>query len=200
MGAVVRAFPARPKKLRRDEREELMNRPLVDLLDDPGVSEQIRRVACRLEAEIDVSTASNRKWPFIMLSPSQHRAVVRFLGTVRRSQIAQEIWAVCFEHVHPRTGEILLSRDEIAAEVGASADDVSRIMSGLHRFGAVRRERVAVSGMRGPGVVRYFMNANVATHVPSSPARDKVQARDGVVEFPVRERRERARVVVPELV
>jgi hypothetical protein len=202
MNAVV-SF--RPKKLRRDERELLRTRPLVDLLDDPFLSEPLRRIASELDAEIDRSTASNSGWPFIMLSPSQHRAVVRFLRTVRRSQVAQEVWAVCFEHVHPKTGEILLSRDQIAAEVGASADDVSRIMSQLADFGAVLRERVVVAGMRGPGVVRYRMNPNVATHVASSVARDAVQAGAPKLKLvdgglPSGERRSRTRsFVVPVL-
>jgi hypothetical protein len=57
------------------------------------------------------------------------------------------------------------SRDELADAVGTNADNVSRIMTELETLGAISRQRVKVAGMRGPGVVRYFMSPRVGTHL-----------------------------------
>jgi predicted transcriptional regulator len=75
-----------------------------------------------------------------------------------------ELWALCFEHLRNDTGEILLSREEIAEKLGQPADDISKIMSELVDFGAIIRKRQRVVGLKGPGMVHYFMNPKVATH------------------------------------
>jgi hypothetical protein len=45
-------------------------------------------------------------------------------------------------------------------------------MADLESIGAIARRRERVAGMRGPGVVRYFMNPGVATNLVSHE-RDK---------------------------
>jgi hypothetical protein len=47
-------------------------------------------------------------------------------------------------------------------------------MTELVDFGAISRRRVKVAGMRGQGVVRYFMNPRVATNL-AGQARDEAQ-------------------------
>jgi len=101
--------------------------------------------------------------PFVMIRPSQNLAVVRWLNAnSKRPQKATEIWAILFDHLMPHTGQIMLTREEIAETVGIAADDVSKIMRELVDFGAIFTKREKVSGMRGPGLVRYFMNKHVA--------------------------------------
>jgi len=62
----------------------------------------------------------------------------------------------------PHTGQIMLTREEIADQVGIAVQEVSKIMRELVTFGAISTEREKVVGMRGPGLVRYFMNRHVA--------------------------------------
>jgi len=75
---------------------------------------------------------------------------------------AMRVWALLFDHLMPHTGQIMLTREEIAEKVGVTPDHVSTIMRELVSFGAILTEREKVAGMRGPGFVRYFMNKHVA--------------------------------------
>ena len=110
-----------------------------------------------------------------MLSPSQNRAVVKYLrSNSARPMVAVELWALCFEHLRNDTGEVLLSREQMAEEVGVAPKRVSEVMSELVKIGAISRVRERVPGMRGSGVVRYFMNPNVATQL-GGKARDDAQ-------------------------
>jgi hypothetical protein len=127
-------------------------------------------------ATIDRETVSRSGWTFVMLSPEQNLAVVRWLRhNSALPMIALELWAECFQHLRADTGEIVATRDELATAVGANSDNVSRIMSELEGVGAVMRQRERVPGMRGRGRVRYFINPRIATHLPGQ-ARDKAQA------------------------
>jgi len=56
----------------------------------------------------------------------------------------------------------MLTREEIAENVGIRVSDVSEIMRELVSFGAIFSEREKIAGMRGPGLVRYYMNRHVA--------------------------------------
>lgn len=129
-----------------------------------------------LVAHIDRQTASRNGWTFIMLSPTQNRAVVRWLdANSRRPMQAMRLWAELFTALDMETGEVMLTRDEIAEAVSISIRHVSDIMSELELCGAIIRRRERVAGMRGPGRVRYFMNPMVATHL-AGRARDAAQA------------------------
>lgn len=59
-------------------------------------------------------------------------------------------------------GEVMLTRDETAAEIGCTPSQVSRIMGKLERMNVIRRERRKIPGMQGPGMVVYFINPHVA--------------------------------------
>ena len=112
-------------------------------------------------------------WPFIMISPQQHADVVRWLHRhSKRPQKATELWAHLFEVLRLDTGEILRSREELALRVGISVDNISEIMGELASINAIRKEK------RGRGV-RYFMNSNVATHLPGDAARKEARLADG---------------------
>jgi hypothetical protein len=85
------------------------------------------------------------------------------------------LWAELFTVLRRDTGQIMLSRDELAERLDSRLDDVSRVMRELASIGAVSTHRERVPGMRGPGRVVYFMNPNVATNL-SGGARDRAQA------------------------
>jgi len=72
------------------------------------------------------------------------------------------VWALLYDHLMPHTGQIMLTREEISEAIGIRADDVSQIMNELVKFGAIFSERERVEGLRGPGLVRYYMNRHVA--------------------------------------
>jgi hypothetical protein len=146
-------------------------RQLVLAIDGLPAAPVAKLVAC-----IDAMTASENGWTFVMLSPADNARVVSWLAeNSTMPKAAMRLWANLFLHLQKDTGEIAQSREELAKGVDIRPNDLSRIMGELESLGAIRRDRVKVDGMRGPGVVRYFMNPRVGTHL-AKKARDKAQA------------------------
>jgi hypothetical protein len=169
MAAKVRRLLSRPDLLRQEQAAQLR---AVLLPFEHDMPDQVRE----LVAYIDRQTAARNGWTFIMISAEQNRAVVRWLrDNSRRPMQAMDLWSLLFTRVDRDTGEVLLTRDQIAELVGATADTVSEIMSELEGIDAIIRRRERVAGMRGPGRVRYFMNSVVGTHLAGGE-RDKAQA------------------------
>ena len=107
-------------------------------------------------------------WTFIMISPEQNNAVVQWLATNSKRRIeAMQLWSMLFEYVHQETGQIMLSRQEIANKINISLNDTSRIMSELESINAILKKK------EGRGVI-YYMNPNVANHYPQK-IREKAQ-------------------------
>lgn len=168
MAARVVRLRTREDQIRSDQAERL--RQLVMAF--PGLPE---RAAGEIIATIDRQTAAETGWSFVMLSPAQNRAVVKWLGeNSKRPVVAVQLWSELFLHLRRDTGEIMQTRDELAEAVGISAEHVSAIMSELESIGAISRKRTKIPGMRGPGMVRYFMSPLVGTHLIGK-ARDKAQ-------------------------
>src|SRR3954451_2524266 len=95
------------------------------------------RARSEIVAAIDRETASEAGWTFVMLSPSQNRAVIRWLRqNSTRPWQAVELWVLLFEHLRRDTGEITLTRDELADELGIAPPHVSQIMTELEGVGA----------------------------------------------------------------
>jgi hypothetical protein len=168
MGKIVE-LRTRPDRLRRDQ-EATLREALLPFEDEmPG------GVMRELLTLIDRRSASRNKWTFVMLSPEQNMLVVQYLtANSERPLLAVNAWAVCFNHLRIDTGEIMLSRLELAEKLRAHPDEVSRVMGELVKFGAIIRRREKVAGMRGPGLVQYFMNPRVATHLGGAE-RDRAQ-------------------------
>jgi hypothetical protein len=111
-------------------------------------------------------------WTFIMISPAQNAAVVRWLmDNSMRPMVAMKLWVRLFEVIRNDTGEVMASRADLAAHVGVDPDNLTRIMSELVSINAIRRER---HGRR----VTFFMNSAVATHLPAT-ARRAARESDG---------------------
>jgi hypothetical protein len=169
MAARIVRLRTKPDRLRTETAAEL--RQLV--LQYPALPERARG---EIVAAIDRQTASEAGWTFVMLGPEQNAAVVRWLRQHSRyPTLAPAVWAELFTALRRDTGEIVLTRDEIAERVGADSDHVSRIMGELTKIGAIITRRERVAGMRGPGRAVYFMNPTVATTL-SGAARDRAQA------------------------
>jgi CRP-like cAMP-binding protein len=170
MAARLRRLRTKPERLREEQAAALRQMVLAF----PGLPEP---AVGSIVAAIDRETVATSGWTFVMLSPAQNRAVVRWLlEHSSRPQKAVDLWSLLFEHLRFDTGEIMLAREEIAEQIGEAPGDVSRIMGELESIGAISRRREKVPGMRGPGVARYFMNPHVATHL-TGKARDKAQAK-----------------------
>lgn len=168
MSAVIRSFSPPADRLRRDQAEAL-RQALLPFIDDPAAPVFLSEVAAELLGHVDRRTASSNRWTFVMLSPSQNAAVVRFINrNAARPRVSTDLWAMCFEHLRMDSGEVLLSRAEFAKLLKVPPREVSRAVSELVEFGALSRRR---DGQR----VRYFMNPTVATHL-SGAARDAAQA------------------------
>ena len=168
MAAKVVELTTKPQRLRQDQAEQLR---LALLPFEEEMPDQVRD----LIGHIDRQTASRNKWTFVMLSPSQNASVVRHLRQQSKRPLAAiELWAMCFEYLRTDTGEVMITREEIAEKLGIHSDHVSEIMSELEAVGAIIRRRERVRGLRGPGLVRYFMNPRVATNL-AGKARDKAQ-------------------------
>jgi hypothetical protein len=169
MAATLRQLRTKADRLLADQAAEL--RQLV--LEYPALPERARG---EIVAAIDRQAAAENGWTFVMLSPSQNKAVQRWLvENSRRPQKATILWAELFDHLRRDTGEIMLTRDELAELVGEHPSHVSEIMHELASIGAIITHRERVAGMRGPGRAVYLMNPNVATNLTGA-ARDRAQA------------------------
>jgi CRP-like cAMP-binding protein len=133
-------------------------------------------VANQVVAAIDRQQTSTNGWNFMLLGPDQNAVVVNWLLDHSRQPLkALKLWAECLRHLHWDSGEITLTRDELAEQIGVGSGEVSRIMTELDTCGAVIRRRERIAGMRGPGAVHYYVNPMVATRL-SGAARDAAQA------------------------
>jgi DNA-binding GntR family transcriptional regulator len=126
--------------------------------------------AARIVSAIDRQSAAFHGWTFVMIGPEQHAAVVRWLRQHSdRPLVAIGLWAELFTALDTRTGEILLTRDELAERIDSSTINVSRVMSQLESVGAIIK-------LRQGRAVRFFMNPRVGTHLPAEK-RIRAQAR-----------------------
>lgn len=110
-----------------------------------------------------------------MINAEQNRSVVDFLdekSTQPRKSV--RLWALLFEYVHRETGQIMLTRQEIADKLEMRTNDISRIMSELESINAIIKEK------EGRGVT-YYMNPNIGTHL-NQEDRDKARAKAPLLE------------------
>lgn len=174
MSAAIHRLCTPRDRIRQDQNAEL-TQALLPFLDDPNLDPRLARLLGDLKGLVDRRTASLNKWTFVMLSPDQNAAVVEFLAShAARPLVCMRLWALCFRHLRTDTGEITLTREEIAEALAVPSTEISRAMSELVSFGAISRRRERVPGLRGAGLARYFMNPNVATHL-AGRARDDAQ-------------------------
>lgn len=156
----VTGLNTRPQRLKQDQARTL-KALLLPFLDDPDYEQEpIHRLLQEVERKTRPDAPGET---FIMLKPAQNAAVVDWLeANSTRPMKAMRLWALMFEHLYPHTGQIMLTRDQIAERIGIRPNEVSEIMGELTRCHAISTERRRLEGVRGPGKVVYFMNKNVA--------------------------------------
>lgn len=106
-------------------------------------------------------------WPggFSMLSRTQTAAIwdaIRALPADDRPGHVRHAFDLALLNLRQDTGEIMLTRDQLAETIGCAPKHVSTIMGTLESMGVIRRERRTQEGMRGPGRAVYFINPHVA--------------------------------------
>ena len=165
MPATLHRFRSKRSQLEADQGQQLRQ-----LLLDLGERKNLPADAVtKIVAAVDGQTASERGWTFVMIGPKENEAVVAWLReNSKRPMAAMATWAVLFTALRFDTGEIALTRSDLAERVGIHPRHVSRIMTELVEIGAVSRVR---EGRR----VRYFMNPNIGTHL-TGKERDKAQS------------------------
>ena len=164
MAATVHRFRSTRDRLKADQGDEL-RQLLLDLGEERNLPAD---AVTRIVAAIDGETASDRGWTFVMIGPVENQAVVDWLyGNSRRPKAATRVWAMLFTALRYDTGEIALTREEIAEHVGTAPRNVSSIMTELVGIGAVSRTRDG-------RMVRYFMNPTIGTKL-TGKARDRAQ-------------------------
>lgn len=102
---------------------------------------------------------------FSMLSRTQTAAVwdaIRKLPADARPNHVRHAFDLVLLNLRQDTGEVMLTRDQLAAEIGTASRNVSTIMGTLERMGVVRRERRRIEGVQGRGMAVYFINPHVA--------------------------------------
>lgn len=126
------------------------------------------RLVGQMLALIDRRTVAEKGWSFVMLSPAQNRLVVRWINdNAKRPRISAALWAECFCHMRTDTGEVCMTRQEMAEAVQALPQDISTALTELHAMGALIRRKEGRD-------VRWFMNPRVGTHL-TGLAREKAQ-------------------------
>ena len=162
--AVAKLSDERSKKRREEARQ---------------IAQQARRLGLDADtlAKIDDAAAayaqSSENWIFVMLSPAQNAEVIDWLqSNSKRPAKAVMVWARMLEHLRMDTGEIMVSRQQLADRVGMTPRDLSSTITELASINAVRREK---EGRQ----VRYFLNPNIATHLPGAAARKAAREESG---------------------
>lgn len=155
MPAHIKRLKTNLQKIQEQEYEQLR----LVLAQYPQLNEQ-KVTSLLWDAKKKANLQELNTWTFIMISPEQNRSVVRWLNkNSKRRFEATEVWALLFENVQRETGQIMLTRQEIAKEIEIAARHVSTIMTELESIGAIIKKK------EGRGVI-YYMNPNVANHYP----------------------------------
>jgi len=165
MTAKIKRFQPKDKLVKQEQIEQLQS--MLELF--PELNE---KKASALLWDIKRKNQLNdpNKWTFIMIEPEQNFAVIDWImKESKRKKEAVRLWALLFQNVHRETGQIMLSRQEMAKQLEIAHNYVSNIMSELESINAIIKQK------EGRGVT-YYMNPNVGTHL-SQEDRDKARAK-----------------------
>lgn len=175
MPAVIRRLVTRPDRLRRDE-AAAFRQDILARLEEPSASVQMVEAGRRLLVELDRQTARSQREEFVMVFPEFSMVSEWLAANSCRKLVALRLWALILGYVDRDTGDVVLSRAEMAELLKVSPKDVSRVTSELVECCALSRRRVPVPGMRGPGAVRYTLNPLVGTHLARKLGEDARRA------------------------
>lgn len=162
------------KLVRFQSREDLAKRQLAAELDaqlalfsDQEMPPSAREVVRNCLHQLAHPPTEESIWPggYCMISRQQTEAVwdaIRRLPPERRPNQVRHAFDLVLLYLRPDTGEVMLSRKEMAEKMQTDPENVSRVMRTLEDMEVVFRKRRRAEGVRGPGVVVYSINAYVA--------------------------------------
>lgn len=91
-------------------------------------------------------------WSFVMLNPSQQRAVLKAIHAGPRPFATVMVWNACISRLNYGTGEVMASRSQLSEDAQVRPEEVSKALTRLTEIGALLRLK--------PG--RYAINPHVA--------------------------------------
>ena len=145
MGEVVRL--TRRKQLAKKQADAFRQMAFYfDLSDDARA--EIDNAIYRLTEE------PSERWLFVKISPEQFRYVTKAIRGCRNVATTFSVWSAALTYMRVDTGEILATREQLAADADTLPRHVSTTMTELAKIGAIVRLR------RGRKVV-YSINPNV---------------------------------------
>ena len=119
----------------------------------------------QIDSQLKANANNQEKWIFVMLGAKENAAVVTWLSeNSKRPQKAVQLWANLLAHLRIDTGEITQTRQELADRIGIDANNLSKIMKELRSINAIRQEKTGRQ-------ITYFLNPQIATHLPNKAAR-----------------------------
>jgi hypothetical protein len=150
MKGQITRFRSRAESLKQDQALQLRQLVLPWENESPVAVRQLLSL-------IDRHTAASKGWTFVMLSPTQHRAVSHWIRRhARRPGVSSDLWSEFFCHLRMDTGEIVMDRKQMMEAAEASSSHVSNALSELVKIGALIRHQEGRE-------VRWFMNPNIGT-------------------------------------
>lgn len=197
-----------PKVTRLVTQPERLSRELAAMyredaerrLRDPSSTVEMVRSAEWMLTCIERYSVASEGLDFGMIDRVKFGAVIRRLRLESvRPAVACDLWAMCMRFVVPVTGEVEVNRNRkvFLDELGISSAELSRLLTELVDFAALRRERV-------PGVTGYcyFLNPSVASYKMPAAARERESGKFPALSVvgggePPTERRSRAARVAP---
>jgi len=103
---------------------------------------------------------------YVMLSVQQVGAIwqaIRELAPKERPHEVRHAFDLALLHLRQDTGEIMLTRDEMAQAMKCRPQEVTQALGVLYRLGVILKgERRKVPGLRGRGLQPYFINPHAA--------------------------------------
>ncbi len=156
--------------LARAKKREQKARDFAQMARNMGLDDE---TLAKIDAKTKEHAQSPEKWIFIMLSAAQNDEVIEWLQEhSKRPHKAQRVWSTVLRNLRIDTGEILQTRQELAARVGVTPQNLSQIMTELASINAIRREK---DGRQ----VKYYLNPNIATHQGNAVARSAAREEAG---------------------
>lgn len=157
---VYRLLPNRERIKRAEARQHM------DTIDGWNLPTWLReKVRNELYAASEPATARSPFGKYVMLSVHQVGAIwnwIRNLPASARPSEVRHAFDLCILNLRQDTGEVMLSRDELADAMKCSPRRVSSAMGQMAKVGIIITERRKIGGMRGPGIVAYFINPHAA--------------------------------------
>jgi CRP-like cAMP-binding protein len=164
MAEVVR-LTTRPERVKRETAAAIVAQLL--LFSEQDLPAQPRAAILNALARVTHPDTETSIWGvgYMMIHRRETKVVWDAIRQLPRKDRPQEV-RHCFDlvllNIRQDNGEIMMTRDEMAEEIGCAPREVSKAMNVLWRMGVLERELRKVAGMRGPGMVVWFINPHVA--------------------------------------